>query len=144
MAHWHKIRIDKNDTLYSKIIRFGKTRCERCQKVRELQCAHIIGRVHHASRFVLDPKPNAVSLCATCHSWFDTHKMDALIMSPEKRVFTAIEEGYTFIIKTLGYTWSDLQLLYAKSRAIIQYHLVKDNITEQLKERLRALESGEI
>lgn len=134
-----KIRIDANDTLYSKIIRHGRTRCMRCDQVRELQAAHIVGRAHYSTRFMLKPVRNAVALCMACHNWFDSSKMKGLIFESRKRVFTAAEEGYTFLNVMCGYSWNDLEKLfilsqqvcaYSKSKPI--YHIVKKQLTEEL------------
>lgn len=132
---FYKIKRDPNDKLYSEIIRFGKTRCERCGCVRDLQCAHIIGRRKKSVRFLVKPKPNAIALCAVCHSWLDEHKMWALIFDENKRVFNEKEESFTFLVKCLGYTWDDLQKLYVKGNETISYNEVtRRQINIELKE----------
>lgn len=112
-----RIKVDPNDALYSKIIRFGHPQCARCGKIpKALQCAHIMGRARHSTRFMLRPVRNAIQLCGgpfnSCHHFFDTHKMFPLLMDPAKRVFTADEESFTFLVERCGYTWEQLELLY--------------------------------
>lgn len=139
-----RIKIDPNDTLYSKIIRFGRTRCMRCQLARELQCAHIIGRSHYATRFMLKPVRNAIALCMTCHNWLDTSKMKSLVFDPSKRVFTASEESYTFLNVMCGYSWNDIEKLFILSQQVVSYSKSKPIyfiIQNQLTEELKKLES---
>lgn len=135
-----KIKIDPNDKLYSQIIRFGRKRCMRCDQVRELQAAHIVGRAHYATRFMLKPVRNAVALCMACHNWFDTSKMKSVIFEPSKRVFNASEEGFTFLNVMCGYSWNDLEKLFILSRQVCSYskdkpiyHIIKKDLTEELK-----------
>lgn len=111
---WRKIKIRPNDVLYSKIIRHGRDRCIRCNFVRALQACHIMERGNETTRYCLDPR-NAVPMCATCHSWFDTHKQDALLYDPTKRVFNHTQESYTFLVERCGYTWNQLEKLYVWS-----------------------------
>ena len=118
---FRKIKIDTNDTLYSKIIRFGKTRCEMCRCVKPLQCSHIMGRGRHATRFLIKPKPNSIALCVDCHGWFDTHKIWQLIYDERKRVFNWKEESYTFLVEKLGYTWDELQKIHIKASGTSHY-----------------------
>ncbi len=127
------IKIDPNDTLYSKIIRWGHTRCLRCGRTRKLQCCHIMGRGRHSTRFMLKPLRNAIPLCTDCHDWFDTHKIIACICEPEKRVFNPKDESYHFLV-SLGYTWGDLERLLFWSRQTKQYnHFCKLAVAEMLK-----------
>lgn len=70
-----KIRIDKRDTVFSKLIRLrARFNCEKCGKYfplgHGLQCAHIFSRRHQSTRY--DPD-NAVALCFTCHQYFGEH-----------------------------------------------------------------------
>ena len=140
-----RLRIDKNDTLYSAIIRFGVKRCRRCGMRAKLQAAHIVGRAHYSTRFLLNPIRNAIPLCMTCHAWFDSHKIEALIFDDTgtKRVFTGDEEGYTFLVKKCGYSWRDLQRLYILSRQIFKHYTHKKHIiTAELTEYLERLKSA--
>lgn len=135
------IKRDVNDDLYSKIIRFGITRCARCFNVRDLQCAHIMSRTHKTTRHLLFPVRNAVPLCADCHSWFDQHKMFVLIFEEDKRVFKGRDESFSFLVESCGYTWNDLQKLYINARNTMTYNHHKKEITEQLKQELKRLQS---
>lgn len=141
---FRKIKIDINDRLYSKIIRFGKTRCDRCHLWRSLDCAHIMGRGNYTTRFMLHPVRNAVALCTTCHGWFDTHKIVELLRDPAKRVFGFQDESFTWLVKShLRYTWDDLTRLYVLSNAVssMSYGRMKSAITTELKSVLAKLES---
>ena len=130
-----RIKLDKNDILFSKIIRSGKTLCDRCEKTRNLQAAHIFGRRHYTTRFALYPKPNAVALCAFCHKWFDVQKKESLIFDEKKRVFNAEEDSFTFLVEKLGYTWKDLQVLKIRSQGSLYppYSGQKEEIYAELK-----------
>ena len=63
-----KIKIDKLDILFSRLIRLRADRhCEYCGKYKgfeNLQCSHFIGRRKKATRY--DPD-NACGLCFSCH-----------------------------------------------------------------------------
>ncbi len=53
--------------------------CQRCRKNYEhatqgLDCAHIVGRRGASTRYDLQ---NALSLCFTCHRWFDGEILEA-------------------------------------------------------------------
>lgn len=66
-----KIRIDKRDTVFSKLIRLrARFNCERCGKYfpegHGLQCSHFFSRRHQATRY--DPD-NAAAHCFTCHMY---------------------------------------------------------------------------
>ncbi len=127
---FRKISRDINDKLYSTIIRsIGIGRCRRCHfyfGFEKLQCAHIFGRGHKRTRFLLAPKFNAIPLCSDCHSWFDSHKIDALLFDEKKRVLSMADESYTWLVSTKislngksqdfwNYTWNDLYKMYALS-----------------------------
>ena len=131
---FYRAKIDVNDTLFSKLVRHGKKLCDRCGKERDLQCCHIIGRAHYATRFDLR---NAVAMCAGCHDWFDSHKITAVIFDPNKRVFGACDESYHFLVKCLGYDWDEIARLYVKGQAPSGYKFSKKLITKTLKQMLK-------
>jgi 5-methylcytosine-specific restriction endonuclease McrA len=61
-----KIKIDKQDALFSKLIRERDGRCVFCDKSDgKLECSHFWGRGNKATRF--DPL-NCDTLCFTCHN----------------------------------------------------------------------------
>ena len=67
-----KIRIDKIDVVFSKLIRLrARFNCDRCRRYfplgHGLQCAHVFGRRHQSTRF--DPD-NAIALCYSDHQYF--------------------------------------------------------------------------
>lgn len=142
---FRKVKIDSNDTLYSKIIRFGRDRCDRCDCTKSLQCAHIVGRGHYAVRFALEPVKNAISLCSGCHDWFDSHKITAVLFDEKKRVFSARDESYTFLVSKPEYSWEKLQLLYVKGQTFFcGYSFKKKQIGIELKEKyLELLENSQ-
>lgn len=142
--------IDPNDTLYSKIVRtlaFG--RCRRCHRhfgFNGLDCAHIFGRGHKLTRFLLEPKFNAVPLCRECHTWFDSNKIVEFVFLPEKRTLTRDEESFTWLVSTKAsvsgkpsnfwnYTWDDLQQLYTLSHQIGKYGVLQK---AEVRDRLKA------
>lgn len=131
---FYKQKIDKNDILFSKLIRFGKTKCDRCRLVKNLQCAHIFSRGKKNTRF---DERNAIALCVPCHDWFDSHKIKAVLLDENKRVFSPRDEGYTFLVLQLGYSWDELLKLLVKSELPYSgYERMKDQINLWLRERL--------
>lgn len=138
---YFRIKTKVEDSLYSQIIRHGVTKCLRCKQVRDLQCCHIFSRRHKAGRWLLKPYRNAIPLCFACHDWFDTHKMDGLIWDKSKRVFDATEESYTFLVSYAGFTWEDLQSLYALVHRTVKNKgkIEQAEIRNQLKTHLERL-----
>ncbi len=140
---WRRIKTDVNDTLFSQIIRHGKTRCQRCQKVKTLQTAHIIGRGSYSTRFMLDPIKNAWAACSDCHSWFDKAKDNTPIFDDAaRRYFKPESNAYAFLVENCGYLWRDLQRLYlaGQQRPKIHYKYWKKEMTKSLREELKRLE----
>ena len=143
MQSFRRIKVDVNDTLFSKIIRHGKTLCARCHKVRNLQCAHIFSRGHYNTRF--NPR-NAIALCSTCHNDFFDRALDTTpIFSPDVRKYLSPEKNaFTFLVHGLNYRWEELQRLYlaAQQRPKIHYKYWKKDMTKTLREQLKKLEQG--
>lgn len=136
-----RLKRDINDDLYSKIIRLGHQRCAMCGRVKSLECAHIMGRTHYSTRFMLKPIRNAVPLCNFCHSWFDEHKITSLLFDEKKRVLGPKEESYSWLVHAMGYSWDDLAKLYVLSKqAATYYDFRKKEITKELKATLSKLE----
>lgn len=146
---FRRIKLDANDILYSKIIRYGVNRCFRCHLWRDVQCAHIMSRRYYSTRFTLTPKPNAIPLCASCHDWFDSHKDNTPIFNEEaRRYFMPAQNSYAFLVKRAvesgGYTWEDLQILYVKSQGVFTgYVCKKKQINLELKAALAMKMAGE-
>lgn len=136
----YKIKIDKNDTLYSKIIRFGKTRCDKCVCVKALQCAHIFSRRHYATRFLLKPKPNAIALCTSCHDWFDSHKSTDILLKEELQKIPQLDSSYHFLVSRLGYSWECLLKMKILSQGVGNYSQNRNKIYTELKTELERLE----
>jgi len=128
------MKLDINDKLFSELKRGSRTNCQRCGKQADpkgLHCCHIFSRKYYSTRF--DPE-NAVVLCFSCHSWFDTHKMTACFWDSAKRVFTDKEESFHFLVKRLGYTWDQLIELCHKSQVPFKgYKAKKKDISKYLR-----------
>ena len=67
-----KIRIDKRDTIFSKLIRTrDKWTCQRCGRKYEegsqgLHCSHFFSRRHRGTRWSVE---NAAAHCMGCHAY---------------------------------------------------------------------------
>lgn len=140
---FRKIKIDPSDKLYSEIIRFGKSRCVRCGCHKPLQCAHIVGRGHQATRWMLKPVRNAIALCADCHAWFDGCKDDTPLFVEEARKYFVQEKNAYAFLTTIGYSWQDLlKLYYLGHRPVTNSGPVeKAEIRKQLKSHLENLKN---
>ena len=73
-----KIRIDKRDTCFSKLIRLrARFNCEKCRRYfplgHGLQCSHFFSRRHQSTRY--DPD-NASAHCFTCHQRFGENPIE--------------------------------------------------------------------
>lgn len=139
--HFGKIRRDKNDTLFSEIIRYGVESCLRCRRHGlQLQAAHIVGRTYKSTRWMLEPLRNAIPLCMPCHTWFDEHRIKAVIFDAGKRVFDQSEEGNTFLVERCGYTWEDLQKIYILAQRACRYTAFeKKQVNDYLKSYMKKL-----
>lgn len=71
-----KIKTDKRDVLFSRLIRARDKCCVKCGKVDvRLECSHIFSRRHIATRWDLD---NAKALCHHCHRyWWHSEPAEA-------------------------------------------------------------------
>jgi len=65
--------------------------------------------------------------------------MDALILQPEKRVFSYTEESYTFLVECCGYEWKDLQMLKIMSKRLCNSKLEKIRAKKELETELKRL-----
>jgi len=130
------IKRDINDRLFSELVRMHHTVCQRCMKPNRLECCHIFSRGRYTTRFL---EVNAIVLCASCHDWFDSHKISKCLWDKSKRVFTAEDESYHFLVEKLGYTWEQLQEIYHLSqRPFRGYKRQKKDITRYLKSEIKA------
>lgn len=117
-----KIRVNKIDTLFSRFIRTRDKGCQWCgRQDGTLQCSHIFGRRHMATRW--DPL-NAKTLCFTCHRRWHEDPVEA---------FRWIEE----------YLGKDrLDELRRKAHGVVKLKPAdKEAIYQDLKLRLEGLES---
>lgn len=81
-----KVRIDKKDTVFSKLIRLrARFNCEKCGRYfpqgHGLQCSHFFSRRHQSTRY--DPD-NAAAHCFACHQRLGANPIE----------FTAWIKGY--------------------------------------------------
>ena len=67
-----KIKIDKLDVLFSKLIRLlAGGKCEYCEKsFKRLECSHFHGRRKRSVRYDTD---NACALCFSCHTYLGSN-----------------------------------------------------------------------
>jgi len=132
-----KIKIDKNDSLFSKIIRHGKHRCQKCFRPNQLQCCHIFDRGRYSTRFT---ERNAIALCLTCHEWFDsTRAKDILFNEQLQKIYQPDNRWWWLVNRSgLGYSWDELRKLYWLSESPFQgYKYKKDAIYEALKKKAK-------
>lgn len=108
---WYKIKINPADTLFSKIVRHGKETCQKCDKFRDLQCCHIVGRTAQATRYMLEPVKNAVALCSTCHKWFDSKTSKDILFNAALQQIKQPDNRWWWLVNHAGYTWEDLHYL---------------------------------
>jgi len=127
-----KIKQNKYDIRFSKLIRTRDVVCQRCLKGGRLECSHIFSRRHKAIRH--DTR-NAKALCFKCHRWW--HEDPA--------------EANNWLISTIGQVNADnllrmahsthknphkaeLEILYAEMEKEIDY---LESIPEENREKLQ-------
>lgn len=144
MPRGFKVKINPTDTLYSKIIRFDKERCERCQHTAALQCAHIMSRRHLSTRWMLEPVKNAVALCSACHDWFDTHVSKDILFDERLQKIKQPDNRYWFLVDKCGYTFESLVDLYRRAQCGPPWSkkLFEDEIRTNLKQKLKEMEKA--
>ena len=109
---WFSVKITQADKLYSQIVRQGKDRCQKCDKVRALQCCHIITRGRQATRYMFNPVQNAVALCADCHKWFDRTTAKDILFNEELQKIKQPDNRWWWLVNSAGYTWQQLLKLH--------------------------------
>ncbi len=115
-----RLRVDKMDTLFSKLVRsLAGWKCELCGSTGiQLHCHHFVGRRYLQTRYLLE---NAISVCVSCHNQLE----DFPLLS--KDVF----------VKRVGSDRAEqLEILARKGAKGVD----KEKIFEELKEKLRGLE----
>lgn len=71
-----KIKQDKYDKTFSKLIKLRDVCCQKCGRVdAKLECSHIFSRRHAGTRH--DPA-NAKLLCFACHRWWHENPIEAV------------------------------------------------------------------
>lgn len=131
-----KIKVDKNDMLFSKLVRSGKTRCQKCGKPNQLQCCHIFDRGNRSTRWT---ERNAIALCLTCHEWFDSTKAKDILFKKELQDIEQPDNRWWWLVNKSGlnYSWRELQILYHASLApFLGYKYKKEMITRALQRKL--------
>jgi hypothetical protein len=121
-----RIKIDKRDTIFSKIIRLrARFNCEKCgryfPKGHGLQCSHLVSRRHKATRWDFDA---AVAHCFTCHQYLGGNPV----------VFAS------WIRKHLGDARYDM-LLEKHQRIVKRTKVELEELYQHLREQLRCLEA---
>jgi len=122
-----KIRIDKRDTVFSKLIRLrARWNCERCgryfQHGHGLQCSHFYGRRHRATRWDID---NAAAHCFGCHKRLGENPME----------FAAWIRGYLGDVR--------YEALTERHRKIVKRTKAElEELYEHFKRELAALEAN--
>lgn len=140
---WRRAKRTTEDDLFSKIIRYGQAYCWKCRKQRALQAAHIVGRGHQKVRFRLIPVPNAIPLCSSCHDWFDSHKCADILFDARLQKIPQPSNSYFFLVKTCGFSWGQLQALYAAGNNLSRGVKVADyQIKFHLNEVRKKQEAG--
>ncbi len=115
-----KLRVDKLDTLFSKLVRsLAGWKCELCGATGvQLHCHHFVGRRYLQTRYLIE---NAISVCVSCHNQLE----DFPLLS--KDVF----------VKRVGSDRAEqLEILARKGAKGVD----KEKILEELREKLRGLE----
>lgn len=69
MSGYTKIKLDKLDTEWGKLVRLRDGRCLYCGATNNLAAHHIFGRGRSGTRYVLD---NGITLCPSHHVFNDT------------------------------------------------------------------------
>lgn len=127
-----KIRIDKRDQIFSKLIRLRAAwMCDRCMKFfplgHGLQCSHFFSRRHQATRY--DPD-NAAAHCFTCHMYLGENPIEftAWIKKHLGDVrYEALQLRHRQVVKR---TKAELEELYQHLKE--QYELLLKNPSHQV------------
>jgi hypothetical protein len=120
-----KIRIDKRDTVFSKLIRLrARWNCEKCGRYFQfghgLQCSHFFSRRHQSTRWHPD---NAAAHCFACHQRLGENPVE----------FAAWIRGY------LGDVRYE-ELAARRGRVMKRTKAELEELYQHLKEQLAALE----
>lgn len=74
-------KVEKLDSLFSKLIRARDGKCLRCGTIHGLECSHTISRedINYRWDFM-----NAITLCWRCHAWWHREPEKAKAWMQEK------------------------------------------------------------
>ena len=117
-----KIKQNKYDILFSKLIRLRDVDCQRCYKGGRLECSHIFSRRNRSLRH--DTR-NAKALCFNCHRWW--HE------SPT--------EAYEWLVSIIGEPQYDKLRLMAHAVRKNPKKPELDMLYVEMKEEIKYLES---
>lgn len=123
-----KIKLDKNDILFSKMIRERDGKCVFCgKKDTKLECSHFWGRGDKTNRF--NPK-NADTLCFYCHLTNEGNKQgfyrDWKLKQLGKREYDKMEKSHYQGYKKYGAYEKELLNEILKLQYKNKDHLEKD------------------
>lgn len=114
-----KIKSDKYDTRFGKLIRTRDVVCQRCLRPGRTECSHIFGRRNKSLRW--DTR-NAKALCHTCHRWWHSNPADGV-----EWLKSVIGEKNYDMLRLQANTATkapgkvELDLLYDEMKAEIEY-----------------------
>lgn len=99
-----RIKVDKTDTLFSKLIRERDGRCKRCGKSKEhgikLECSHYWSRGNKATRW---SPMNCDTLCWYCHMSMEGNKQgeyrDIKLKELGTRKYNQLEKRARSVVK---------------------------------------------
>jgi hypothetical protein len=125
-----KIKLDKNDIIFSKMVRERDGKCKFCGKTAEqgkLECSHFWGRGDKSNRFNPD---NADTLCWYCHQVNEGNKQGFYrswkLKQLGTRKYNEMERIHNQGYKKYGAYEKDLLYEILKRQYANKEHLEKD------------------
>jgi hypothetical protein len=125
-----RIKLDKNDIIFSKMIRERDKKCVFCGKTAEqtkLECSHFWGRADKSNRF--NPE-NADTLCFYCHLTNEGNKQGFYrnwkLKQLGKKKYDEMEKVHNQGYKKYGAYEKDLLNEILKRQYSNKEHLLKD------------------
>jgi hypothetical protein len=117
-----KIKSDKFDKRFSKLIRTRDVVCQRCLRPGRTECSHHYSRRNRALRF--DTR-NAAALCHTCHRWWHSNPCD----------------GHDWLLSIIGEKNYDMLRLQANTVIKGPDKFMMEAIYQEMAEEIEYLES---
>ena len=115
-----KLKIDKRDTIFSKLIRTrDKWTCQRCGRKYEegsqgLHCSHFFSRRHRGTRWDMD---NACAHCMGCHSFLGGNPIEFTEWIKQFLGQDVFERLRMKAMKVTKFTKADLEWIYQDLKA---------------------------